>query len=39
LKTKALPGVSEDGWTRWRDGMSALAQQPNMNADLGAIAF
>jgi hypothetical protein len=29
-----LEDMSEEGWTRWRDGMSALAQQSNMNVKL-----
>ncbi len=29
-----LEDVSEDGWKRWRAGMSALAEQPNVNVKL-----
>src|SRR6185437_5982565 len=32
-----LEDMAEEGWTRWRDGMSALAQQPNMNVKLSGL--
>lgn len=32
-----LEYTSEEGWKRWRDGMSALAAQPNVNVKLSGL--
>ena len=32
-----LEDMSEDGWKRWRQGMSALAEQPNVNVKLSGL--
>jgi predicted TIM-barrel fold metal-dependent hydrolase len=32
-----LEDMSEQGWKRWREGMNALAQQPNMNVKLSGL--
>jgi predicted TIM-barrel fold metal-dependent hydrolase len=32
-----LEDISEDGWKRWREGMSALAEQPNVNVKLSGL--
>ena len=32
-----LEDMSEDGWKRWREGMSALAEQPNVNVKLSGL--
>ncbi len=32
-----LEDMSERGWTRWREGMMALADQPNMNVKLSGL--
>jgi predicted TIM-barrel fold metal-dependent hydrolase len=29
--------MSESGWKRWREGMTALAAQPNMNVELSGL--
>ena len=32
-----LEDMSEQGWKRWRDGMTALAEQPNVNVKLSGL--
>ncbi|WP_407654320.1 amidohydrolase family protein [Bradyrhizobium prioriisuperbiae] len=32
-----LEDMSEQGWTRWREGMQALAAAPNMNVKLSGL--
>jgi predicted TIM-barrel fold metal-dependent hydrolase len=32
-----LEDMSEEGWKRWREGMSALAEQPNVNVKLSGL--
>jgi predicted TIM-barrel fold metal-dependent hydrolase len=32
-----LEDMSDEGWTRWREGMMALAEQPNMNVKLSGL--
>jgi predicted TIM-barrel fold metal-dependent hydrolase len=32
-----LEDMSESGWKRWREGMTALAAQPNMNVELSGL--
>jgi predicted TIM-barrel fold metal-dependent hydrolase len=32
-----LEDMSDEGWKRWRDGMTALAAQPNMNVKLSGL--
>jgi predicted TIM-barrel fold metal-dependent hydrolase len=32
-----LENMSPDGWQRWRDGMTALAQCPNVNVKLSGL--
>jgi predicted TIM-barrel fold metal-dependent hydrolase len=32
-----LENISEDGWKTWRAGMSALAEQPNVNVKLSGL--